>query len=299
MKATLKGSLIAWDPVAGKARWTVPLPMFWNAGVLASAGGLVFEGNGDGKFVAYDAKTGKPLWSYDAGVGITAAPMTYRVGDTQYVAIMVGYGGAAPLAAHFALPDRPRMPGRLLVFKLGGTDTAPAYPAPQRLTVNLTGVTSTGDPKAGFTLFERQLLDLPRPQRLGPLPARPEDLADDPHPKRLRLGGAGRRAQVERHGQLRQVPRRRPGRVDPRLHPAGGEDRAGEGALTGARTDASVSRLSRLFVHDLFLTIQLPGDTDGDGADVVRRLSESQEAVLEPYRAQTAPQPRRTRDGSL
>src|SRR6202023_2737392 len=75
-----------------------------------------------------------------------AAPMTYKIGDTQYVAVMVGYGGAAPLAAHFALPDRPRMPGRLLVFKLGGTDQAPAYPAPQRLTINLTGVSSTGDP---------------------------------------------------------------------------------------------------------------------------------------------------------
>ncbi|HUO11671.1 MAG TPA: PQQ-dependent dehydrogenase, methanol/ethanol family, partial [Caulobacteraceae bacterium] len=133
MKASLKGMLVAYDPVAGQTRWSVDLPTFWNAGVLATAGGLVFEGNGDGKFVAYDAKTGKALWSYDAGVGMTAAPMTYRIGGAQYVAVMVGYGGAAPLAAHFALPDRPRMPGRLLVFKLGGTDQAPAYPAPQRL----------------------------------------------------------------------------------------------------------------------------------------------------------------------
>ncbi|HUO12104.1 MAG TPA: cytochrome c, partial [Caulobacteraceae bacterium] len=52
------------------------------------------------------------------------------------------------------LPDRPRMPGRILVFKLGGTDVAPAYPAPQRLSINLTGVTSTGDEKAGMSLFE-------------------------------------------------------------------------------------------------------------------------------------------------
>jgi PQQ-dependent dehydrogenase (methanol/ethanol family) len=153
MKATLKGSLIAWDPVAGKARWTVALPTFWNAGVLATAGGLVFEGNGGGQFVAYDAKTGKPVWSYDAGVGMTAAPMTYKIGDTQYVAVMVGYGGAAPLAAHFALPDRPRMPGRLLVFKLGGTDKAPAYPAAPKLSVDLTRVTSAGDAKAGFSLY--------------------------------------------------------------------------------------------------------------------------------------------------
>jgi quinohemoprotein ethanol dehydrogenase len=153
LKAALKGSLIAWDPVAQKARWTVNLPVFWNAGVLATAGGLVFEGNGDGKFVAYSVKDGRPLWSYDAGVGMTAAPMTYKVGDTQYVAVMVGYGGAAPLAAHFALPDRPRLPGRLLVFKLGGTDTAPAYPAPPKITISLAGVSSTGDEKLGFSLY--------------------------------------------------------------------------------------------------------------------------------------------------
>ncbi|HZZ87192.1 MAG TPA: PQQ-dependent dehydrogenase, methanol/ethanol family [Caulobacteraceae bacterium] len=154
MKASLKGMLVAWDPVAGKARWTVNLPVFWNAGTLATAGDLVFQGNGDGKFVAYGAKDGKPLWSYDAGVGITAAPMTYRVGGAQYVAIMVGYGGAAPLAAHFALPNRPRLAGRLLVFKIGGTDTAPAYPPVQKTAITLSGINSTGDEKAGFTLFE-------------------------------------------------------------------------------------------------------------------------------------------------
>jgi quinohemoprotein ethanol dehydrogenase len=153
MKATLRGSLIAWDPIAGKAQWTVEQPVWWNAGVLATAGGLVFEGSGDGKFVAYDAKTGKALWSYDAGVGMTAAPMTYRIGSDQYVAVMVGYGGAAPLAAHWALPGRPRMPGRILVFKLGGTDTAPPYPPTPKIPINLTGVASTGDAKAGFSLY--------------------------------------------------------------------------------------------------------------------------------------------------
>jgi PQQ-dependent dehydrogenase (methanol/ethanol family) len=153
IKASLKGLLVAWDPVAGRARWTVNLPVFWNAGTLATAGGLVFEGNGGGQFVAYDAKSGKSLWSYDAGVGMTAAPMTYKIGDTQYVATMVGYGGAAPLAAHFALPDRPRLPGRLLVFKIGGADSAPAYPPAPKLNVNLAGVSSAGDAKLGFTLF--------------------------------------------------------------------------------------------------------------------------------------------------
>ncbi|MGH6972326.1 MAG: PQQ-dependent dehydrogenase, methanol/ethanol family, partial [Caulobacteraceae bacterium] len=154
LKAALKGSLVAWDPVAGKARWSVPQPVFWNGGVLATAGDLVFEGNGEGDFNAYRAKDGKALWSYNAGVGITAAPMTYKIGDTQYVAIMVGYGGAAPLAAQFALPDRPRMPGRLLVFKLGGTDVAQPYPPAPKIAIDLKGVTSSGDPKAGFTLYE-------------------------------------------------------------------------------------------------------------------------------------------------
>jgi len=153
MKATLKGMLVAWDPVAGKARWSNDLPVFWNAGALSTAGGLVFEGNGDGKFVAYSAKDGKQLWTYDAGVGMTAAPMTYKIGDDQYVAVMVGYGGAAALAASFALPDRPRLPGRLLVFKIGGADTAPAYPPRPVVNVDLKGVSSTGDEARGKSLY--------------------------------------------------------------------------------------------------------------------------------------------------
>lgn len=66
---------------------------------------------------------------------------------------MVGYGGAAPLAAAFALPDRPRMQGRLLVFKIGGTDQAPPYPKPQVVKVDLTGVIAGGDAKLGFSLY--------------------------------------------------------------------------------------------------------------------------------------------------
>ncbi|MFI4934044.1 MAG: PQQ-dependent dehydrogenase, methanol/ethanol family [Caulobacterales bacterium] len=152
-RGALKGMLVAFDPVAGQARWTVNQPVFWNAGALATAGGLVFAGDGDGKFTAYSSKDGKPLWTYDAGVGMTAAPMSYKIGNDQYVAVMVGYGGAAPLAAAYVLPDRPRMMGRLLVFKIGGTDTAPAYPAPVRMTINLTGVTSPGDATKGFSLY--------------------------------------------------------------------------------------------------------------------------------------------------
>ena len=131
MKSLLRGELIAWDPVKQEARWTVQHPHFWNAGVLATAGGLVFQGDADGSFAAYESKTGKALWRYDVGNGVIAAASTYSIQGEQYVAVMAGYGGAAPLAAHWALPDRPRLPGRLLVFKIGGTDVAPAYPQAQ------------------------------------------------------------------------------------------------------------------------------------------------------------------------
>ncbi len=152
-KALLKGRLIAWDPVKQEARWTVQHPYFWNAGVLSTAGGLVFQGGAEGKFAAYSSSDGKLLWTYDVGNGVIAAPSTYEIGGEQYVAVMAGYGGAAALAASWALPARPRLPGRLLVFKLGGTAKVAPYPKATPRTIDLTGVTSSGDAKAGNALF--------------------------------------------------------------------------------------------------------------------------------------------------
>ena len=154
-KAMTKGTLVAWDPVAQKARWTVEQKFFWNAGILSTAGNLVFQGNGEGKFSAYDAANGKVLWSTDVGNGVVAPAATYEVDGEQYVAVMVGYGGAAPLAAQPFLKDGPRMPGRLMVFKLGGKAQAPAVEAPERALVDLAGVTSSGDAKRGFALYHQ------------------------------------------------------------------------------------------------------------------------------------------------
>ncbi len=153
MKAMLKGELIAWDPIKQEARWTVQYPNFWNAGVMATAGGLVFQGDADGHFNAYDADNGKLVWSYETGNGVIAGASTYELGGQQYVAIMVGYGGAAPLAAQSLLPDRPRLPGRLLVFKIGGTDKAPAFPKPPERTLDLASLSSNGDAAAGKVTF--------------------------------------------------------------------------------------------------------------------------------------------------
>jgi quinohemoprotein ethanol dehydrogenase len=71
---------------------------FWNGGLMTTAGNLVFEGMGDGKFNAYDARNGKQLWSFDAHFGITGAPITYEVDGKQYVSVVAGWAVPAPLS---------------------------------------------------------------------------------------------------------------------------------------------------------------------------------------------------------
>ena len=71
------GYLKAWDPVARKTRWEIEHPAFWNGGLLTTAGNLLFQGTGDGRFVAYSADIGKILWSVPTMIGIVAPPVTY------------------------------------------------------------------------------------------------------------------------------------------------------------------------------------------------------------------------------
>jgi quinohemoprotein ethanol dehydrogenase len=126
IRASTKGSLVAWDPVARKAAWTVQHPLAWNGGVLSTAGGLVFQGNGQGQFVAYDAATGKQLWDFYAQTGIVAAPVTYEAEGEQYVTVNVGWGGAIPNAAGAIVIDAaPGRHNRVLTFKLGGRAELP------------------------------------------------------------------------------------------------------------------------------------------------------------------------------
>ncbi len=126
---TINGKLIAWDPVARRARWTVEYPGPWNGGLLATGGGLVFQGTAGSEFNAYNAATGDRLWSFPAQTGVVAPPITYTVGGTQYVAVLAGWGGAFALSVDGQLiaKDRPvRNVSRLLVFKLGADGELPA-----------------------------------------------------------------------------------------------------------------------------------------------------------------------------
>ena len=128
---TVKGRLIAWDPVKQEARWEVEFPGPWNGGLLATGGGLVFQGNSSSEFSAYDAADGSKLWSFAAQTGIVAPPITYTVAGEQYVAVLAGWGGAYALAADGGLVNDQgpvRNVSRLLVFKLGGTGELPPMP---------------------------------------------------------------------------------------------------------------------------------------------------------------------------
>ena len=85
------GTLTALD-LANKGRvvWQTKTEKPLVGGVLATAGGLVFTGQGDGDFSAFDAKTGANLWSFNCGAGVNAPPISYEIDGEQYVAVAAG-----------------------------------------------------------------------------------------------------------------------------------------------------------------------------------------------------------------
>ena len=117
--------LLAWDPVAAKEVWRVPnVDPRGGTGVLATAGNLVFSGNHAGEFVAYDARTGKKLWSAPTQAKVVAAPSSYLVGDEQHVAVLVGARGL-PIGQSRTVPSSANN-SRILVFRIGGSSSLPS-----------------------------------------------------------------------------------------------------------------------------------------------------------------------------
>ncbi len=85
------GTLSALDLSAGgRLRWQVKTEEPLIGGVLATAGGLVFSGVGKGRIAAFEAGTGRELWSYRCDAGVNAPPITYTAGGKQFVAVAVG-----------------------------------------------------------------------------------------------------------------------------------------------------------------------------------------------------------------
>jgi alcohol dehydrogenase (cytochrome c) len=87
------GSFKAIDVKTGKAKWDVATRSPMVAGVLATGGGVVFTGDAEGFFTAYDAEDGKVLWSFQCGSGHHASPITYTLEGRQYLAVCCGWGG--------------------------------------------------------------------------------------------------------------------------------------------------------------------------------------------------------------
>jgi alcohol dehydrogenase (cytochrome c)/quinohemoprotein ethanol dehydrogenase len=158
VRATLKGELLAWDPVAEKEAWRVQYAGPWNGGVLATAGNLVLQGNAGGHFQAFRADNGVKVWSTPAQTGIIAAPMTYEAGGTQYIAVMAGWGGAMPLAAGELAFKSGHITNisRLLVYKLGGGEHLPPMPEQAADVLNPPPLVNAGPAviKAGFVTYE-------------------------------------------------------------------------------------------------------------------------------------------------
>ena len=84
--------LRAIDPRTGKIAWEIGDigGTILGSGLMATAGGLVFYGDGRGTFVAADGATGKLLWHFNTGGTFRGGPMTYLSGGEQYVVTVAG-----------------------------------------------------------------------------------------------------------------------------------------------------------------------------------------------------------------
>ncbi len=87
------GQIQAYDGATGKRVWAKSQSWPATSGLLATAGGLAFYGDPDGRFNAVNDETGEHLWSFNTGSGIHGNPTTYTAEGKQYVAIVYGAGG--------------------------------------------------------------------------------------------------------------------------------------------------------------------------------------------------------------
>lgn len=108
------GTISAIRPSTGKIVWQRRTGWLWS-GALATAGGLVFAGENDGWFRAYDARTGRPLWEFFCGAGVNAPPVSFELDGEQFIAVVAAGSRYSETRG-----------SALLVFGLGGSRAAPA-----------------------------------------------------------------------------------------------------------------------------------------------------------------------------
>jgi PQQ-dependent dehydrogenase (methanol/ethanol family) len=126
-KEGVTGKFKKFDVLTGKTVWEIPDPYPNWGGGLVTDGGLVFYGSLGGDFRAVDRDSGKVLWSRKLGSGIVGNPITYKVGDKQYVAVYAGIGGwvGLPVAAGLDLNDKFGAIGATAIAKATGLNLIP------------------------------------------------------------------------------------------------------------------------------------------------------------------------------
>jgi quinohemoprotein ethanol dehydrogenase len=145
--------ITAWDPVRKRQRWRVDSDHAVPGGLLTTASDLLFQGSGDGRIRAFDARSGELLWSDEVGIGIMAPPITYRVAGVQYVAVLAGVGGSH--GGHYTQIDYVNE-GRLLAWKLGGKAKMPPLRARPEPTVDVPRIETTPEEiELGQNLYAR------------------------------------------------------------------------------------------------------------------------------------------------
>lgn len=125
--------LTAWDPKTQEEKWQVPFSRGISAGVLSTAGGLVFQGTTEGELKAYADHNGSELASIPVNVGIMAPPVSYQIDGEQFIAVVAGLGGSQ--GGHGDVFDNVNT-GHVFAFKLGGTLTPDAI-APRKLDLHI------------------------------------------------------------------------------------------------------------------------------------------------------------------
>lgn len=120
-----RGFVRAWSVPEHRIVWEKQTATSWDGGVLATGGGLVFQGDANGNLNAYSSEDGEKLATIALGTSMMAAPMTYKVDGIQYVAIIAGYGGGATIQGYSLDPDSAAYKygndGRIIALKIGGT----------------------------------------------------------------------------------------------------------------------------------------------------------------------------------
>ncbi len=154
----VKGYLQAWDPVHQREVWRAEHKGPWNGGTLVTAGNIVAQGTAAGEFIVYRADTGEKLWSTSTESAVIAPPMAYEANGVQYIAVLVGWGGAYPLmqGVQSAASGNLRNISRLMVFKIGGKETLPPVVAEPKFVLNPPADTASSETVArGEGLFNQ------------------------------------------------------------------------------------------------------------------------------------------------